>query len=384
MVKGVHQHVTGEAPAPATAGAFALPEGGAPEWVPLFPYGTYHGRDGRGPYTLRDQAHARAVITDTMAYQAGADLPFDYDHQTQRSLFNGKPAPAAGWIKDLQARDDGIWARVEWTGPAAQSIELKEFRYVSPTFFGAGANNTGPVTRIVGAGLTNTPNFTLPAIASQTHQGDNMDPELLKLLGLPATASQADVMAAIKKLQGGHAAVCKVLGIPDTTTADQVATAAQAALAPLAAALKVDAGAGLPAMASAAQTAMTGTAQVDLTKWVPMAVHVETASQLKVLQGQVATTEADRAVADAIQAGKVPPAQKAWAAEFASQNLAGFQSYVATAPVLVTPATASQQTTAAPPTGQPATGQQLTADEVAVANQLGLTAEQFLKTKKGA
>ena len=77
----------------ATASAVALPEGGAPEWVKLFGYGTVIGRDGRGPYAVRDQAHAQQIIAATTARQSGADAPVDYDHQTQRSEINGQPAP---------------------------------------------------------------------------------------------------------------------------------------------------------------------------------------------------------------------------------------------------------------------------------------------------
>lgn len=381
MAKGVHQHVTGEGAAPVTAGAIALPEGKAPEWIKLFPYGTYRGRDGRGPYTLSGPDHAARVIAATAAYQAGADLAGDYEHQTQRSVINGKPAPAAAWVKQLEAREDGLYARVDWTAPAAAAIETKEYRYVSPTWFGDGPDNTGNVVRVAGFGLTNNPNFTLPAIASQ--QGDLMDPELLKLLGLPATASQADILAAVQKLMNGHTSVCKLLGIPETTTPDQVATAAQAAMTPLATALKVEPNAGLPAMASAVQAVVAqsvAAGQVDLTKYVPMAVHAEVAGQLAELQKRSVKTEADRAVEAAMAEGKVSPAQKAWAAEYASQNLPAFKAYVAAAPVIVTPATASQQGQV-PGGAPPANGQQgkLSADDLAIANQMGLSPEEYAK-----
>jgi len=52
------------------------------------------------------------VIATTTAYQRGADPPIDYEHQTPHSQTNGKPAPASGWIRGLEARPDGTVTRL--------------------------------------------------------------------------------------------------------------------------------------------------------------------------------------------------------------------------------------------------------------------------------
>ncbi len=39
---------------------------------------------------------------------------------------------ARGWIVELQARDDGIWGRVEWTGAGRALIEDRAYRGISP------------------------------------------------------------------------------------------------------------------------------------------------------------------------------------------------------------------------------------------------------------
>lgn len=381
-------HVTDEQNgALATASAVALPEGSVPEWVKLFDYGTIRGRDGRGPYILRDLAHAQQVVANTTAYQQGADLPIDYEHQSQMTAKNGQPAPAAGWIKAVEARSDGIFARVDWTQPAATRIEAKEYRYISPTFAGDGPASTGNVVRIAGAGLTNLPNFTIPAIASQQTEIKAMTPEELlaqirAACGLPADAIAEAVTTHCQQLRVGVNAVAKLLGLPETTAPGQLATAAQAALATLATALKVTGDVDLPKLATAAQQIGAAPAQIDLTKYVPMPVHLAVASQLTVLQGQTATTEADRAVDDAVKAGKVTPALKDWALAMASQDLTAFNDYVAKAPVLV--ATASQQAAAGnPPPATAAQAGKLTDEELAVACQLGVSTEQYLKTKEG-
>ena len=88
-------------------------EGAVPEWVHLLPLGQVSSRDGRAfinddPDSVIAKFRERAV-----------DLPVDYEHQNDRpeARLNG-PVPAAGWIKELQTRPDGIWGRVEWTPKA--------------------------------------------------------------------------------------------------------------------------------------------------------------------------------------------------------------------------------------------------------------------------
>ncbi len=96
---------------------------GAPEWVHLLPNGFMQGRDGRS----FDLADPQGLI---LAFQAMAvDLPVDYEHQvdTPEARLKG-PVPAAGWIKELQARADGISGRVEWMATAAELITAKEYR----------------------------------------------------------------------------------------------------------------------------------------------------------------------------------------------------------------------------------------------------------------
>lgn len=61
----------------------------------------------------------------------------DYDHQTDIGVPKGGTAPAAGWITAFQAREDGIWARVEWTGKARAAIAANHagFGAVDPALY---------------------------------------------------------------------------------------------------------------------------------------------------------------------------------------------------------------------------------------------------------
>ena len=75
----------------------------APDWVRLLPGGASVMRDGRkrilaNPAAVMAQFHADAV-----------DLPIDFEHQAGRpEARNSGPVPAAGWIRELACRADGM------------------------------------------------------------------------------------------------------------------------------------------------------------------------------------------------------------------------------------------------------------------------------------
>ena len=165
------------------------------QWVHMLPApGVVRGRDGR-TWRLGDLAELiRATNT-----KIGHDLPVDYEHQTEHATTNGQPAPAAGWMKELQSRADGLWARVEWTAKAAAHLADKEYRFISSVFVYTQAENT--IRYLVSAGLTNVPNLTLKALA-RAENGDTMDEmtELRGLLALDAGAGLPEVVTSVRSL----------------------------------------------------------------------------------------------------------------------------------------------------------------------------------------
>lgn len=167
------------------------------QWIHIMPSGEFSGRDGRGPWAMHN---ADAVIAASAAFAGKKPIPVDYDHQIDMAVKNGQPAPAAGWIKQLQARSDGLWGLIEWTSKASAHLAAKEYRYLSPVF-----NHTpsGEVTRVLQAALTNNPALELTALASA--QGADLqaqDPmvELHSLLGLAADADMAAIIQAVRDL----------------------------------------------------------------------------------------------------------------------------------------------------------------------------------------
>ena len=108
----------------------------------------------------------------------------------------GGTSKAAGWIKELKAQDDGIYGRVEWTA-AAIATKRKESSYFSPEFFPE--KTTGPGLAVHIAGLTNTPNLDLVAVAaSALSPPTKMEPAWIRSVPLLAKGTSEDcVVAAI-------------------------------------------------------------------------------------------------------------------------------------------------------------------------------------------
>lgn len=333
----------------------------------VLPFGEFTLRDGRGPFKLVDRTHADQVAAATRAYAGAQDLPIDYDHQTHFAAIPGVggTAKAAGWVKTVEvqgdgsAEDDGIYFNVDWTPPAEAALAAKEWRYVSPLF---GHTADGRVTRLFNAGLTNTPAIDdLGAIAASQEQpqGKSMDLKALAALyGLPETATITEILAAASAAQTA------------ATKAGEDLTTANAALGQLRTAL------GASATATTAELIAAASAQKpDPSAFAPMSVVTTLQSQVAALT----TKNITEIVAAATAAGKIAPApeQQAWALDYATKDLAGFERYVAAATAIVTPGPK-------PKSGlDPAAGvDSLTEEDRVAASIAGVTLEDYLATKK--
>lgn len=178
--------------------SMALPdaaEGTVPEWVQLTPVlnGEIATFDGRGPYQLKD---AQAVIAASLAYERG--ILIDESHATDLAAPTGREAPARGWIKEMQARPDGIWGRVEWTKAGRELVADRAYRGISPVMTLNPDKKT--VRMIPRASLVNLPNLRG---MNALHQEQTMGPmaKLAAALGLAEDASEDAILAAIKALK---------------------------------------------------------------------------------------------------------------------------------------------------------------------------------------
>lgn len=193
------------APGELVAINIELPEDGSvPEWLELIPAGPeVVGRDGRA--WLLDRPDE--VVANSLG---GRDLPLDWEHSTEIKAPKGEPAPAAGWVTELQNRGGAVWGRVEWTPRGREAVANREYRYISPVFLFDKA--TRRIVRLKSAGLTNSPNLHLTALNRGTDPGSTDHEEtamklseaLRKALGLAEEATEADALTAINRMKDEH------------------------------------------------------------------------------------------------------------------------------------------------------------------------------------
>ena len=325
--------------------------GGAPKEFRLLPLGRFKSADGSGRPVgipdgwLLDYNGARQLAA--LSVGRVSKRVIDFDHQTLRAADNGKPAPAAGWFSRLEARDDGLWAiDVEWTAQAAAMIDAKQYRYISPVF--PYDKRTGAVLGIAHAALTNDPGLDgltdLAAMAALAHQFSTPPEEepamkeLLKALGLPETATEAEALAALAALKSNHTGALAALKAqaPDPARYVEVAT--------------------LNGVRAELATAST---------------------ELAALKAEKHAAEVDAVVTAALAAGKLTPAMEGWAKNLGKTDLVALNAFVESAPVVVKPG-ATQ--TDGKPAGDSKSHQHSDVD-VAVMKALGLTADQFAAGK---
>ena len=335
--------------------------GEVPGRILLVPAGTNPTKDGRGPYTLKD---AQAVIEASMADPV--EMVIDYDHQTDLGLMarKGVTAPAAGWIKGLEADEDGIWGLVSWTDAGDRAVASQEYRYISPVFL---HDKDGNVQKILRASLTNTPNLVYKALNHANPEDETVDlkkffANLLTALSLPKDADTELALQAIQQMTE-KAKEAELLSKSVTTLASLVK-------------LKDD--------STAAEVVKAVQAQLSVKPDKPDEGGGEKDATILALQSQVNKLEAERnrekaeeAVEKAMQAGKIAPASKDWAIAYASKNPEDFASFVESQPQIINPSDQRSGRTA-PQSG----GEGLTEAEKAICAMTGQSEADFLKAKK--
>lgn len=124
---------------------------GTSSWIMAMPLGKYKHPD----YGMIDITPERVSrFADNVNKNArGIALDIDYDHKE----YSGE---AAGWVKQAEAKPDGLWLLVDWTQKAYEAIKSKAYRYFSPEFDDAWSDpRTGEKFKDVlfGGGITNRP-----------------------------------------------------------------------------------------------------------------------------------------------------------------------------------------------------------------------------------
>lgn len=373
-----------------------------PDWVMIARTGTWRHPQHLGAVLQITAAHLQSALAYyERHYEGRTDVVIDYHHQSYLAAKGQAPkAPAAGWIQDMELRAGGteLWGRALWTVEARQDIAAREFRYLSPHLGSDPDRLTGePVLmQIVSVALTNTPFLTeLQALnqnaateggdAARAHCGPSdqggesmriiealahalgkKPEEVASALGLAPDVEEKAVAEALMGLPG------KVQELEAKVAEPRPVSEAVASL------LGVDPKAN-------EQTVKTAVAQLKLGGEIG-AVRAKLSlgkdaglqdvlAHLDTLQVNHLKQTAQELVDKAVEAGKVPPAQREALLSLAFQDIETARSLIASAPVI----TALAQHGNRADTGEPV----LTAEDRLMIKLTGVSEENFLAAKKG-
>lgn len=281
---------------------------GSPEEVKILPMG--HVISRKGDFDVDEESFR--LMKETFLSR-GIDIVIDYEHQTLQDV----QAPAGGWIKDLYLKDGAIVAKVEWTPQAKKYLENKEYRYLSPVVLVR--KDDGKAIVLHSVALTNTPAIDgmFPIInsinISDYEGGNSMDilKQLAALLGIGEDATEEQVMEALKATLADAKKLKeeKVPGEEEKVVANKV----------ICELLGLKAGAKTEEVAAAIMALSQKPGTVSETEF-------------KELKEKLEKRDADEAVMKALKAGKLTPAQKDWATQYALKDPEGFSSFVEKAP----------------------------------------------------
>lgn len=361
---------------------FQVPQGGAADQlveVQVTPAGDFRPRDGRElpvSHWHIDAASAARVIAEFRTLKTPPVI--DYEHQTLLAEENGQPAPAAGFIRDLEWREgQGLFAKIELTPRARQYVADGEYRYFSPVL--VYDKTTGEIRRLLMGALTNNPaldgmapiELRAAARFNLTEEPATMNKHLLAIATALALATAnktedqlgAEVLTAVTNLQGTTdlAALRKELGLNDDVGMEEISTA-------------------VAALKSKANSAAT-TGEPDPAEFVPVGVVKELRDQVAALSAQNLQREVDDLVKPALEDGRLLAAQEKWARDLGKSNLAALKTYLDEAEPIAA-LRGSQTDGRAPAGGKDENG--LTPDEIAVCKATGIEPKDFAAQKAAA
>jgi len=289
--------------------AFAGDQDHAPERFLLFKRGLNYA-EGVGEFLVDEES-----MDSVIAYfkSRDIDLVIDYEHQT----LSGEKAPAAGWIKAFHKTPEGLEAEVDWTRQGTDFVVAKEYRYFSPVVLIS--EKTKRAMAIHSVALTNTPKMRdLEPLVAKLTGGDPHKKKETTMNLLEVLAKIGELLSL--KLEGDEEAQVQAVlkSLPEAlqTKGKEVMPA------DVLTALKLD--------ASASTSEVVGTIHA-------LAQNKDAVSpeEFRTMKQKIAERDRDDLVAMAMSQGKITPAQKDWADEYALKDPAGFKVYVAKAAVVV-------------------------------------------------
>lgn len=325
--------------------------------IQVTPAGFFKPSDGRDisvPAWYIDEELAKQLLNRFQSRKTRTVV--DYEHQTLHKEKNGQPAPAAGWIRDLEWRPDGMWATVELTARAKELVRSGEYAYFSPVF--KYDSRTGQVLDLMMGAITNSPGvdgmaeIEMLAAATFGLQPEETQPmkKLLIALGLQETATEDEALAALNARLQFETDVRKAVALDEKADSEAVIAACTA--------LKQDSG------------------NPDPAKYVPI-------ESVKAMQTDIAALNAklkdrddkdvDSMIKTAMDDGRLPKTLEPWARDLGKKDVAALTQYLDSAQPIA--ALTNTQTNGKQPEVDKDTG--LTAEETAVCTAMNLSVEDF-------
>lgn len=260
-------------------------QNGLPKEIKLFPLGLVKSQKGD---FLVDTESYHSILNHFKAH--GVDIPIDYEHQTLQDV----QAPAAGWIKDLSLKTDGVYAAVEWTARAAQYLAGKEYRYLSPVVNVRKSDRKALMLH--SAALTNTPAID----------------------GMTAIVNSAKHEKSAEILMNG---VDEEPGKQSTESSGEGVEDPNAFINGLRQMLQLPDDASLADIEEHIAGLLQGRDELKL--------------EVNSLRFEAHKSKAEEAVLTALKTGKIMPFQKDWAFNHAMSHIDSFKNWVDSAPQVV-------------------------------------------------
>lgn len=335
-------------------------------WYQLLPAGFFKAVDGRPHDVATGQWFLDAQVFEQMKARTphqATDLVIDYEHQTLNAKSNGNPAPASGYfnLTELEFREgQGLFVKPRFTAKALDFIKNKEYRYLSCVF--AYDTQTGEPTYLHSAALTNRPGV------------DGLQP-LVELSAQLLTSTTNDKETPMNQLLINMLAKLGI-DLPDANNVTpEQATAALSALD----ALQTDAGKveGLNTQIVALSAQSN---EVDLSKFVPVETYNALNTEFVALSATSGKAQVEGLVQQAFDAGKIRKSEMDYLTQLGNQN--GIAALTASLDVRV-PIVALNaiQTNNQAPESKDDGFAQLTAEDKTAADLLGISHEEFAKSK---
>lgn len=260
--------------------SFDVGRGTPPAEIKLFPLGLVKSR--KGDFLVDTEAY-NSIVNHFKEHNV--DIPIDYEHQTLQDV----QAPAAGWIKDLSMKPDGVYATVEWTDKAAQYLASKEYRYLSPVVNVRESDRKALMLHSVA--LTNAPAIDGMTAIVNSEKASNLPVDERKGRSGTPTPQQTeanDIASFIQRL-------CDMLQLPDDTPLHDI----EGLISEL----------------------LQGQSELKM--------------EVNSLKFEAHKSEAEEAVNEAIRTGKITPYQREQAFRLAMSQLEIFKDWTESAPQVV-------------------------------------------------